>query len=114
MTNKIGSNRNLNTDSTVTTITLNSETATTISAENLDRLALDVCLGAGTVDVNIYIRPYAASVDNLKQGHVLTRHTLGNENLFRPEWSMRADNIYTGEYSAITDIGTIDVHVMEY
>jgi hypothetical protein len=114
MTHKIGSNQNTNAVSTVTTITLNNLTATTISAENLDRLALDVCLGAGTANVNIFIRPYAAAVDDLKNGHVLTRYTMGNVSYFMPAWSMRADNIYTGEYSAITDIGTVDVHVMEY
>jgi len=113
MTESIDRNRNTNDAPTVTTVTLNSVTATTISAARVRRISLEVCLDAGVSDVNVFIRPYPAIQDNLKRGEVLTRFLMGTATFFRPSWRSMEDTIMTSEYSAITDIGEVDVHVTE-
>ena len=110
----IGRNVNSNTEATVTRITINSVTATTIAAVNGKRIYFSVCLAHGTIDVDAAIRLYPTAQDNNKDGEILTRHTLGNANLFRPSWTMLADNIYTGEISAISITGTFDLIITEY
>ena len=110
----IGKNTNTNEDAAVSTFSVNSVTPTLIAASNPDRIAISVCLSPGNQDTDVFIRLYPASVDAIKQGEVLTRKTLANDNLFRSSWSMKEGSVYTGEISAITNIGTTDIHVTEY
>jgi len=110
----IGRNANSNDVATVTTYTLNSVTATVISLANSERMYFTVCLDRGSTDEDVAIRCYSAATDNVFRGEVLTRRTGGNDALFRPSWAMPVDNLYTGEVSAITDSGTMVVHVTEW
>ena len=110
-----GRNINSNAVASTNTFTLNSVTATTISGVNLERMSFSATIKPGITNVDVFIRYYPALTDDVKQGaDVLTRRVLGNDNLFRPNMKMDTDNIYTGEISAITDIGTTDVTVTEY
>lgn len=111
---KVGRNSNKNSVASVTRVQINSVTATTIALPNPDRIYFSVCLAHGTIDVDAVIRCYPATTDNNYDGEVLTRHTLGNANLFRPDWAMTPDNIYTGEVSAISINGTFDLIITEY
>lgn len=114
MTVIIGRNTNINDTATVTSYTLNSATATTISIPNSKRIYLSVCLENGSTDEDVAIRLYPAATDGLKKGEWLVRRNSGNDANYRPSWTMTPDNIYTGEISAITDSGTAIVHVTEY
>jgi hypothetical protein len=111
---KAGRNINSNTSADVSTVTINSVTATTISLPNDDRISFRACLSPDLVDLNVIIRYYPAAQDNLKQGDVLTRATAGNNNLFRPVHKMDKDNVYYGEISAISVNGTHDIYITEY
>lgn len=114
MARMIGRNANTNDVATVTSYTLNSSTATTISIPNDKRIYWSVCLDYGVTDEDVAIRLYPAATDNLVKGEILTRRTASNDALFRPSWEMKADNIYLGEISAITASGIMVVHVTEY
>ena len=114
MTESIGNNRNTNDTATVTAYTVNSTTATMISAANLRRINFSACLDPGTTTVDVYIRYYPASTDNIKRGDVITRDTFSNSSLFRPVHSMCSTNKYTGEISAISMSGSVVIHVTEY
>jgi hypothetical protein len=111
---KKGRNINSNTAASVTTVEINSVTATTISAANNDRISFRACLAPGTIDEDVVIRYYPAATDNIFQGDVLTRHTAGNANLFRPVHFMDVDNVYYGEVSAMTLNGTHELFITEY
>jgi len=108
-----GANNNIQTVPTVTTVTINSVTATTISPSNPDRRILEVYLAPGINDADAIIRPYAASVDNVKHGAVLTRRTASNDALFKSEYKMSELTIITAEYSAISVTGTFDLYIIE-
>ncbi len=114
MTLNKGRNINSNDTASVTIVSINSVTATVIAAANPDRMSFSVSLAPDLIDVNVAIRYYAASADNLVKGDVLTRVTLGNNNLFKPSHSMDTDNIYTGEISAISVNGVHDLYITEY
>lgn len=109
-----GRNKNTNDVASVAEVTINSVTATTIAIENPDRLFFEADIESGNVDVIVYLRLYAASVDNTKKGIVLTRKVSSNDGFFRVNWSMPPDNIYTGEISAISETGTFNLYVTEY
>lgn len=109
-----GRNINSNDVATVTSYTLDSVTATTISVANSSRIYFSVCLDSGVTDEDVAIRLYPAAADNIAKGEFLTRRNSSNDSNFRPSWSMPSDNIYTGEISAITNSGTMTVHVTEY
>ena len=113
MANSIGRNQNVNDTSVVTTVTINSVTATKLLDPNPNRLWVRISLPFGTSDIACMIREYAASIDNIKHGEILQRHTLGNENLFKPCYYTFGDNVYTGEISAISDSGSFDLHITE-
>jgi hypothetical protein len=113
MTLQRGSNANSNTAASVSTVEINSVTATTIAVANNKRISFRACLSPNLVDLNIIIRYYPAAQDNLKQGDVLTRATAGNNNLFRPVHEMDA-NLYYGEISAISVNGTHNLYITEY
>jgi hypothetical protein len=110
----VGRNVNSNDTADVKVIEINSVTATTISIPNDKRISFSACLSPNLIDLNIIIRYYPASQDNILRGDVLTRVTAGNNNLFRPVHSMDTDNIYTGEISAISVNGTHDLYITEY
>ncbi len=114
MAKLIGKNRNT-TDETVTnTYTINSNNPVNIAVPNPDRLELRVWLDGGTTNVNVFIREYEASVDSNKAGGVISRRTRNNDAIFYPLWEMSSnDVIHTGYVSAITDTGSVDVHVVE-
>ena len=114
MTESIGRNKNTNTVATVTTVTINSSTATVLCAENLRRNVFIVNLDPDISNIDAFIRLYPASDDNTARGILLTRRVFGNDNLYYPCWHMPVDNIYTGEISAISDAGTFDLHITEY
>ena len=110
----IGKNRNVITAPTHSIITLNDTTATTISSQNLLRQIFVATLYPGSTNVDVFIRYYAASIDNIKQGvDVLVRETMGVSNLFHPRHIMNSLDIYTGEISAITLSGNVDILVVE-
>tara|TARA_R110002096_G_C14430876_1_gene709889 strand:+ start:157 stop:501 length:345 start_codon:yes stop_codon:yes gene_type:complete len=109
-----GRNTNSNSEATVTTYEVNPGTATTVAAANPDRMYLSVALDVGTTARHAYVRLYPAGTDNIKKGDPLAVETDGNDNIFTLVWRMTPDNVYTGEVSVITTVGTFDVHVTEY
>jgi hypothetical protein len=111
---KTGRNINSNTVASVRTVEINSVTATTIALANDERIAFRVCLAPDAIDEDVVIRYYPAATDNIFHGDVLTRHTAGNANLFRPVHYMDKDNMYYGEISAMTLSGTHELFVTEY
>lgn len=110
----IGRNINSNDTATVTAIQINSVTATTISISNGERVSFTANMDEAKVDADIMIRYYPAAQDNDFKGHLLTRYTLGNSNLFNPIHKMCVDNVYTGEISAISSNGTHTLYITEY
>lgn len=114
MAGKIGSTRDFTDIATSTRVNINSVTATTLVAAKTNRIFFEVYLDAGTTDIDAFIRLYAATTDTLKQGAVLSRRLSGNDNLFKPVWTMTEGSIYTGEISAISLSGTFDLLITEY
>ncbi len=113
MTHRLGRNINTSEDSRVTTYTLNGTTATVISPAYPQRTEWRVSLDSGISDIDVFIREYPAAQDNLRRGHLLTRRNSSNDTVFNVNFGNHPDNPYTGEYSAITSGGTVDVHVTE-
>ena len=109
-----GRNINKNRVPTVTRKTVNSTTATVIAAENPDRFFISFCLAfdGTSPDVDVAIRAYPAATDNNLDGEMLTRHTAGNANLFRPSWSTPASNPSRGEFSGMSAPGNGDVDII--
>ena len=107
-------NVNTNTVATVTTVSLNSTTATKIADAKLDRIYLSVALKPGTTDRDVYIRLYAAATNDNKEGEPLARRLNEDGSYFQLFWRMLPSNIYTGEASAIVESGSVDVHVTEF
>ena len=107
--------RNINTidDVTTTTVTINSVTATELLPANSKRIYAIVNLSSGSADIEAFVRKYDATTDNIKQGRLLVRATSGNNNLYRPVWKTEIDNPYTGPVSAISVLGSFDLHVEE-
>ncbi len=115
MTDKRGRSTNTNDTASVTTVSINSVSATTVIAANTERMFLNIAIAdVNEPDVAIFIRLFAASVNNNKLGMPLGKFTLGNNNIYKIEWEMPPDNIYTGEVSAITTLGTTVLNVTEY
>ena len=109
-----GRTQNTHDTAETTLITVNDTTAITIAGVNAARVAFSATLVPSAGDVDIYIRYYPAAQDNIKQGDdVITRHTMGNLNLFHPHHEMLTDTIYTGEISAISELGTFDITVKD-
>lgn len=108
MTAIIGRNRNTNDTAAVSAgVTLNSSTSTVIAAANPNRIAFHV-----NNDDSIqacWVKLQAASVDNTAKGIYM-----GKKGEPDGRWDMSADNIYTGEISAIADLGSPVVYVTEY
>lgn len=111
---KIGRNRNTNDEAVVTTVEVNDTTATILLAANDNRIGVVINLNGGTADEEIYIRYFAAAVNNNKQGIIIKRKIIGATSINDATWEMTGDNIYTGEVSAISEEGTFNVHITEY
>lgn len=111
---KEGGNVNWNDTPVVTRVTVNSVTATTLAPANPKRLHISFCLAFDPVnsDADVAIRAYPAATDNLLNGEILTRHTAGNANLFRPSWSTPPSNPSRGEFSGMSAPGDGDVDVI--
>jgi hypothetical protein len=117
----IGRNRNTtDTASIVSKITINSSTATTIAAANPNRIFFEVFAPPVGVSNNhdycAFLRPYPAAQDNVAHGAWIGSYQVGNDSLFKGEWRMPSDNIYTGEFSAILCTGQsdINIYIVEY
>jgi len=113
MTVMNGRNINTNDEVVTTTVTINSVTATTLAADNPNRLWIRISLDSGTTDIEAFIREYPATDDNIKHGEILVRSTSGNNSLFKPLYETDPDNVYTGEISALAVLGSFDLHIME-
>lgn len=114
MVEKTGRNVNFNDTATVTTVPVNSVTATVAAAANPKRRFLRIDLDPEMVDRDVFVRLYPAADDDLPRGMVLTRRSFANDSLFNPFWESMPDNPYTGEVSVLSLTGLIDVHVTEY
>lgn len=114
MTIKIGRNRNTNTVAAVTTVSVNDTTATTLVAANGNRIGLIINLNGGSAEEEVFIRYFAAAVNNDKQGIIIKRKIIGATSINDSTWEMLGDNVYTGEVSAISESGTFNVHITEY
>jgi hypothetical protein len=110
----VGRNTNSNDVASVTLVTVGTASAVTLALPNPERIHISFCLAfdSNNADVDVAIRAYPAAVDNLVNGEILTRHTAGNANLFRPQWETPTDNPYTGEFSAISAPGSGDVDII--
>ena len=115
MAKTIGGNLNTNDESVVTTVEINSVTATKLVNANPSRIFLNISLSSiEEGDTAIFIRLYPATDNDDKTGIPIGILTVGNNNIFKIDWEMNSNNIYTGEVSAITNIGTTIVNITEY
>lgn len=103
-----GRSINDNDTAEVNTYSLNSSTSTVIATANTERIFFHVNTD-GSNDKDCWIRLYASSTDNTKQGIYLFEKEKGVNS-----WTMSADNIYTGEISAIAENTPVTLHVTEY
>lgn len=109
-----GRNQNLNDEARVDVVNVTSVSSVVIAPANPDRIAFTVCLAHGASNEDVYIRLYPSADDNDLKGITLSRRLSGNDNLDNTRWEMSTDNVYTGEISAISVSGDVDVSVTEY
>lgn len=83
-------------------ISLNASTSTVIAVANTKRIFFAV---SNDSNQKIWLKLQAAGIDNLKKGIPLGKGG---------HWEMPIQNIYTGEISAIADVGIPNVSVTEY
>ena len=83
-------------------ITLNASTSVTIKVANTSRIYFRF---DNTSNKNVWLKLQAASVDDDKKGFFVDKGGY---------WRMPVDTIYTGEISAIADVGSPDVFYTEY
>ena len=103
----IGRNRNTTDFADSNSVQLNSSTAVTIQAANADRIAFHVNNDSSTF--GFWVRYYPAAQDNTKQGFWVS-----GKNGLRNWHEMIADNIYTGEISAIAIGDNPTAYTVEY
>ncbi|MEE8207794.1 MAG: hypothetical protein V3T88_02375 [Nitrosomonadaceae bacterium] len=108
MTIRIDRNKNTNDTATMSNaITLNGTTTITIATANPDRNY--ILIHNNSAATACWVKLQAASVDDDKKGIFI------DKSVPTPaEWEMPVDNIYTGEISAISDSGAVDIYVTEY
>lgn len=84
-----------------------SATAAVLAVENPKRIFFH----SNNSDSNqgYWIRLYPAAQDNLKRGIFVS-----GRNGPKPWWEMKSDNLYTGEISAVADVGTPNACTTEY
>lgn len=114
MTRKIGGNLNTNTEAVVTTVEVNDSAAVTLVDANPKRLGLIINLNGGTADEEVFIRYFAASVNDVKKGIIIKRKIIGATSINDSTWEMTGINLYTGEVSVISESGSFNMHVTEY
>lgn len=90
-----------------TGVTLNSSTSVKIADANPNRIYFYVTNDGSTEEA--WIKLQAAGVDNDKKGIFLNKKAI-----YRNDWGMPVDNVYTGEICAIAEAGTPSVYVTEY
>lgn len=100
--------QNLN-DTTIisSAIALNGSTSVKIADANPNRIYLYITNNGSSEEA--WIKLQATSVDNDKKGIFLNKKAI-----YRNDWEMTPDNIYTGEVCAIAVTGTPTVFVTEY
>ena len=104
----IGRNRNVNETAVLSgPITINSSTSTVVVVANTNRIFLHISNNDNAI--GFWLKLQAASVDDEMNG-IFISSKVGSI----PFWEMPADNIYTGEISAIAESGTFDIFVTEY
>ena len=107
MVKDTGRNRNSNDEADTNSFLLNPTVAIIIQAANDDRMYFTVNNNA--VGKGVWIRLYPAAQDNIKHGIYLSeKEKDGNF------WEMPADNVYTGEISAIANEVGSTVYTTEY
>ena len=115
MSERIERTRNTNDEATLSdAITLNDATSVKIADADSRRIFFHICLEDGTTDKAVFIKLQAAIVDDDKKGICIIRRMSGNDNLLIMDWTMPTDNIYTGEISAISVDGPINIYVTKY
>lgn len=107
MMKKIQSTVNSNTESTTTSVSLNSTTAVTISVSNNERIFFRADNDNNAL--SFWLRLYPASDDNTKHGIYVSSKTG-----VRPFWEMPVLDKYRGEISAIADTGSPTAFITEY
>ena len=107
--------RNLNVIDIVNTsiVPINSLNAVQLLPANANRIYAVISLMSGVTIQEAYIREYDFEVDDIKQGELLVRHLMANDNLYHPVYRTMADNPYIGPISGISDSGIILLSVIE-
>lgn len=113
MTQDLRRVRNTTDEPVTTTVTINDTTPVVLAVANPRRMYIRVCLDSGLDNTEAFVREYPATQDDLKRGEILMREISANHSLYKPMYYTFADNVYTGEISAIAVAGTFDVHVTE-
>lgn len=93
MTKRIGGNLTISDEAVEANVSINSTTATTLVEEDEDRTYLEI---SNPSNQDVWIKLQAASVDDNKTGI----HLPAGER-----WRMGDNDKYTGEVSAIMDVG---------
>lgn len=103
MTKVIGRNINVNDTAILSSaIALNASTSVLVQAANTNRIFYAI---SNPENKDIWLKKQSAASDNDKKGIFVPRGGY---------WEMPADNIYTGEISAIAVSGTPNVYSVEY
>ena len=89
-------------------------TSMKIADANDDRIFFEVNLGGGSSNESVFIKLQPASADNDEKGVWIGRRLSGNDAYLTSSWRMPETEIYTGEISAISESGTVDIYVTEY
>ena len=101
MVKRIGRNANTTDESFISApISVGSSVSTTLIAANEQRMYLAISV----LDKDIWLKFQAASVDNNKRGIFVGRNQM---------YELLPDNMYTGEISAICDVGTATIYITE-
>lgn len=108
MTATLERTQNLNDAASVNSgVTLNGTTSVKIADANPTRIYFYVTNDGSSEEA--WIKLQAASIDNGKKGIFLNKKAI-----YRNDWEMALDNVYTGEICAIAVAGTPTVFVTEY
>lgn len=101
---RFGRNRNTNNESVMSTgISLNSSTTIVITVSNSNRMFF--CFNNNDANQGVWLKLQSSSIDDDKKGIFVPKDS---------SWAMPVDNIYTGEISAIANIGMPVVYYTEY
>ena len=109
----VGRSINTTNEPVTTTVEINSVTATTILPANSKRIYAIVSLDSGVTDIEAFVREFAAAVNDIKVGEILSRRTMGALSIYKPIYRTMVDNPYTGEISAIAVSGSFNLHIIE-